>query len=172
MYLFIYLRQGPVLLPDSPVNPEVSVLPPCCSKLLSSFWYAYHIFLFLYREIMLAQNLTVSVPKVRKINAFSGIKKFDTYFLSKRKWVCSNRMDASSLGIRNCETVRQRHKWNRQVLLGSRELWKQDRRQNNRGRHGSGLLQERDEHSEWDEKWRHALFPCLENSIFIICQYF
>lgn len=133
MYLFIYLRQGPVLLPRQPCESRGLRLPPCCTKLLSSFWYACHIFLFLYREIMLAQNLMVSVPKVGKTNAFSGIKKFDTYFLSKRKWVCSNRMDASSLGIRNCETVRQRHKWNRQVLLGSWELWKQVGQPNNRG---------------------------------------
>lgn len=34
---------------------------------------------------MVAQNLTVSVPKVEKVNTFSGIKKFDTYILSKRK---------------------------------------------------------------------------------------
>lgn len=85
MYLFIYLRQGPVLLPRQSCESRGLSVTPCCTQLLSSFWYTCHIFLFLYREIMLAQNLTVSVPKVGKINAFSGIKKLDTYFLSKRK---------------------------------------------------------------------------------------
>lgn len=56
--------------------------------------------------------------------------------------MCSNRMDASSLGIRNYETVEQAGVARQ---LGAGKASKTTEQQ---GRHSSGLLQERDEHSE------------------------
>lgn len=85
MYVYLFKTRFYSIAQTALWVPRPQCYPPVVRSLSHLFRYACHIFLFLYRKITLAQNLTVSVPKVGKVNTFSEIKKIDTYILSKRK---------------------------------------------------------------------------------------